>query len=119
MRVPLKSSNDRHKFVLFIEAYNPILRLKKREKEVLLDYVEDYYNLHKSGTPETSIKDTLFSTKTRQRNRERIGMSEPSYNNHICQLKSKGILVEGQLMPLLTKALQTDDFEISYTIDNG
>jgi len=120
MRVPLKYKDYRHKFALLIEIYNPILRLKKREKEVLLDYLTEYKRLFLEGRDQQQIKGILFSTETRQRFRNDIKMSEPSYNNHIHQLKRKGILVEGQLMPMLASVIVNDDFSLEYSIiDHG
>lgn len=120
MRIPLKFKDYKHKFALLIEIYNPILRLKKREKEVLLDYLTEYKRLFSEGRDNEQIKDILFSTETRQRFRKDISMSEPSYNNHIHQLKKRGILVEGQLMPMLASAIANDDFSLEYNIiENG
>lgn len=117
MQIPLKYKDNNHKFALLIEAYNPVLRLKKREKEVLLGYLLQYHELYLGGTSDEDIQYDLFSTKTRQYLREEIGMSEPSYNNHIHQLKKKGILVEGKLMTLLANAIKFGDFVVTYKID--
>lgn len=119
MLIQLKSKDIKHKFTLLIEAYNPVLRLKKREKEVLLGYLLYYNDLLKEGKSKEEIKGELFSTATRQRLRNEVGMSEPSYNNHIHQLKRKGILVEGELVALLANVIAQGDFDLEYKIVNG
>lgn len=119
MRIPLKYKDLKHKFTLLIEAYNPVLRLKKREKEVLLGYLLEYRELVTKGLTEDQIKAELFSTTVRQKLRNDIKMSEPSYNNHIHQLKNKGVLVEGELLKLLRLVIKQGDFDVEYNIING
>ena len=117
MRIPLKSKNYEHSISLIIEVYNPVLRLKRREKEVLLYFLLKYKELWESSKLEkVAMATELFSTKVRQDIREKVKMSEPSYNNHIHQLKKKGILIEGDLIELLAKTLRTNDFKLEYTI---
>jgi hypothetical protein len=116
MKIPLTSNNLQHKFTFLIEALNPILRLKRREKEVLLYYLLKYNDLCKTPMSEEAIATVLISTDCRQEVREKVKMSEPSFNNHILQLKRKGIMVEGKLIPLLIKILRTQDFNIEYNV---
>lgn len=120
MRIPLKYKDQDHKFTLLIEVYNPILRLKKKEKEVLLGYLLEYDNFaNVQGMTHDQITKELFSTKVRQQLREKIGMSEPSYNNHIHQLKKKGILVEGSLVSLLANIIRQGDLTLEYQLTHG
>lgn len=117
MNIPLKSQDNKHTYILLIEIYNPILRLKKREKEVLLFFLLRFKELYDQKVSDALIADDLISTPTRQYIRELVKMSEPSFNNHILQLKRKGILVEGTLMNLLANVIKVNDLTLSYTIE--
>lgn len=116
MRIPLKFKDEKHKFVLLIEMYNPVLGLKRREKEVLLHFLLKYRELHLKGLTYELITNELFSTTVRQEVREKVKMSEPSFNNHIHQLKNKGILVEGKLIKVLATVVAADDEELEYKL---
>lgn len=116
MKIPLPSNSLQHKFTFLIEALNPVLRLKRREKEVLLYFLLKYNELCKTPLSEQAIADILISTECRQEVRELVKMSEPSFNNHILQLKRKNIMVEGKLTQLLQQVVRNQDFNIEYNV---
>lgn len=116
MKIPLKANTVQHKYTLLIEALNPVLRLKRREKEVLLYFVLKYSELIDTHPNEDYVASVLISTSCRQEVRELVKMSEPSFNNHILQLKRRGVIVEGYLLPLLTQVIKSRDFNIEYNV---
>jgi hypothetical protein len=120
MTIQLKSTDTKHKFILLIEALNPVLRLKRREKEVLLYFLIEYKELTTyNQMTEQLLADTLISTTTRQKVREQVKMSEPSFNNHIHQLKNKGVMVDGKLLSTLTNMISTNDLKVEYLIEEN
>lgn len=116
MNIPINCINKRQVFSTLVEVYNPILKLKKKEKEILTLYLERYDSLHTTGLPTNAIKEDLASTATRQTIRGVLKMSEPSFNNHIHQFKQKKVLVDGELVQLLASVIQAKDYSLTYQL---
>ena len=115
MRIPINYTDDHQLHITLIEIYNPILKLKRREKEVLVHYLGLFKELYLTGKSDKEIAAEMFSTKVRQDFRAKTSMSEPSYNNHIFQLKHKKVLIEGELNPTLKQILKVRDYELTYS----
>lgn len=95
----------------YLKCFNPVLKLKNREIQVLakiLDYYINYEPLEYSAKIAL-----LYSMHTRKKIREEVGMSEASFNNHLVQLKAKRMLKDdGSINETLLKDLKKGIKEI-------
>ena len=106
----------------WIECMNPVLGLKKREKELLEKMLLVYQaNIHKRT--EDVIDRFLLARITKKAIRASMipEMSEASMNNHLVQLRKKGIITqEGGLSKIIKENLpiptETRKTVISYKI---
>jgi len=108
MNVPIKVHSE-SVYGVYVELLNPILKLKKREKELLVEYLKLHIRLG-------GAQEDLMNSGQKKIIRERIGMSEPSFNNHLKQLRDKQVFMNGQLNPLITSNLHFNDFDIKYSL---
>ena len=117
MVIPIKITTKQ-----LIQAYilclNPLLKLKRREVELVCAMIRVYYNLKKAAKggqiPIDDIDRRINDPMGRKIIRDLIKMTEKSHNNHICQLKKKKILTkEGYLIDNL-KELDKQDLTVQY-----
>ncbi len=100
MTIPIKC-RLREYFKIYLTVLNPVLKLKGREIEVLASFLLLTYT-NKKMDPD-KLAPLLFSTKVRKTIREKIGMSEASFNNHLTSLRKKGFIEKRRIHPLLLK----------------
>ncbi len=116
MDIPIGVSRHNY-FNIYVEILNPILKLKKREKELLVEYIKLAYK-HKDYN-DMQLKD-MFSDQTIKWDiRKILNMSEPSFNNHIKQLRDNSVFVNGLLNPLINRGLKQVDmhkFDLTYSL---
>jgi len=101
-------------FRVYIDVINPIYKLKKREKEVLEAFLKIYYSNRGMGSDR--INTLLFSKEVKKRIRSAIKMSEPSFNNHLVQLRKKRVLKGDTLSQSIIAHLPEESLDISYSI---
>ena len=104
----------------YILCYNPILKLKPREVDVLDAMLKVYFSL-KKATKAGHIKMNEIDTRLndsmgRKVIRDLINMSEASYNNHYVQLKKKKIITEDDKIKSFLKNIDSGDISINYKI---
>jgi len=115
MDIPVSISKHSY-FSTYIEVLNPILKLKKREKELLVEYIKLAYN-NKSYN-DVQLKSMFSDQDIKWDIRRALNMSEPSFNNHIKQLRDKAVFVNGLLNPLVNAGLLGIDngFNLNYKL---
>ena len=102
MEIPIAVSRHSY-FNVYVEVLNPILKLKKREKELLVEYLKLAYK--NKDYNEVQLKDMFSDPAIKWDIRRTLNMSEPSFNNHIKQLRDKTVFVDGLLNPLVKTGL--------------
>jgi hypothetical protein len=95
---------------------NPILKLKKREKELLVEYLKIAYK--NKDYNELQLKSMFSNQDIKWDIRRVLGMSEPSFNNHIKQLRDKAVFINGLINPLVNAGLLGIDnnFNLNYKL---
>jgi len=95
---------------------NPILKLKKREKELLVEYLKLAYK--NKDYNEQQMKAMFADQSIKWDIRNILNMSEPSFNNHIKQLRDKSVFVNGLLHPLVQANIVGADtgYNLNYKI---
>lgn len=102
MEIPIAISRHDY-FSTYVEVLNPILKLKKREKELLVEYLKlNYKNKNYNAV---QLKSMFSDSSIKWDIRRALKMSEPSFNNHIKQLRDKSIFLNGLLNPLISAGL--------------
>jgi hypothetical protein len=101
-------------FKVYIDVINPIYKLKKREKEVLEAFLKIYYS--NRGMGYDKINQILFSIDVKKKLRSAIGMSEPSFNNHLVQLRKKRVLKGDTINKAILDNLPDKELEVTYKI---
>lgn len=107
-------------FSLYLRILTPIHKLKTREIEVMGAILAVYYGNRHMGYDR--LNELIFSKDVRKAIRKSINMSEASYNNHLRQLRQKGLLLDGNLIsvPILegiTNLTQGKALEFKYTVN--
>lgn len=105
MNIPIKT-NTKDFFKVYLEVMNPVFKLKKREKQVMAAYLKVFYA--NRGLEREELNAKLFSTPVKKMIRNSIGMSEPSFNNHLGQLRGKRALIDDSIHHLLVDNLPTE-----------
>lgn len=115
MDIPVAISKHSY-FSTYVEVLNPILKLKKREKELLVEYLKLAYK--NKDYNELQLKSMFSDQDIKWDIRRVLGMSEPSFNNHIKQLRDKAVFVNGLLNPLVNAGLLgiDNDFNLNYKL---
>lgn len=109
MEIPIKVNNS-NLTTACVEVLNPVLKLTRREKEILSEYLE----LFKLYPKDPKL---LNNTDIKKSIRNKIKISEPSFNNYMKQLRDKKIFTEGGINPTLTSlVLSQGNKEIKYNI---
>ena len=115
LNIPV-NTNLQNFFQIYLEVLGPVYRLKKREREVMVAFLKVYYT-NRSKHPDT-LNAMLFSKEAKKFIRESIRMSEPSFNNHLVQLRNKKALVGNSINIQITKHLPRENkLEVKYIID--
>lgn len=115
MDIPVAISKHSY-FSTYVEVLNPILKLKKREKELLVEYLKLAYKNKDYNA--LQLKSMFSDQDIKWDIRRVLGMSEPSFNNHIKQLRDKAVFVNGLLNPLVNAGLLGIDnnFNLNYKL---
>lgn len=115
MDIPVAISKHSY-FSTYVEVLNPILKLKKREKELLVEYLKIAYK--NKDYNELQLKSMFSNQDIKWDIRRVLGMSEPSFNNHIKQLRDKAVFVNGLMNPLVNAGLLGIDnnFNLNYKL---
>jgi hypothetical protein len=115
MDIPVAISKHSY-FSTYVEVLNPILKLKKREKELLVEYLKIAYK--NKDYNELQLKSMFSNQDIKWDIRRVLGMSEPSFNNHIKQLRDKAVFINGLINPLVNAGLLGIDnnFNLNYKL---
>ena len=100
----------------FIEVLNPIMKLTFTEKQILNEYIKLYKAMLEM--PEEDIITTLASQETRIHIRQKLKITEHAYNNHICNLKKKQVLIEGRLNHTITANCLNSNIKVIYNLQD-
>lgn len=98
-------------FKVILSVSQPLVKIRPTEAEVLAALMAlDYSNPNLA-------KEILLSTSMRKIVRESLNMSENSFNNSLCNLKKKKMVIDGHLNPLLKKLYPVNnEFVLTYKI---
>lgn len=114
MEIPIAVSKHSY-FEVYVEILNPILKLKKREKELLVEYLKLAYK--NKDYNEHQLRAMFSDQSIKWDIRRVLNMSEPSFNNHIKQLRDKSVFVDGLLNPLVNSGLSNiDTYNLNYKL---
>lgn len=118
MLAKLKSSPSSF-FKDYVRILNPLLKLRKREAEVLEAHLRVYYINHRLP----DINRLLFSLKTQRTIRKELNMSSSSFNNHKVQLRRKSAFIRHTINPLIinqqliTSIRKTGKVQLTYNLE--
>ena len=113
MIIPIKT-DIRNYFKVLLHILHTVVRLKPREIDVMSSLLLVYYsNRDKKGVDRLILSKEV---RRRIRNSFKVVMSENSFNNHVMQLRRKGLLKGGMINPSLLKLLPGGDMDITYSI---
>jgi hypothetical protein len=121
MIIPLKPER-KDIYKAYIMCLNPVLKLKKREVEVLDIVAKTYFHLNKAAqkgeVPKKEIYSRMYGGAGRKIMRDAIGMSSSSFNNHLLQLRKKNVINDlGELPDFLTNLKKDhNNIRIQYII---
>lgn len=96
MQATIKSSPNLF-FKEYVRILNPLLKLRKKEAEVLEAHLRVYYI--NSRLPD--INGLLFSFQTSKLIRTELKMSSSSFNNHKVKLRRKNCFIRDTINPLI------------------
>jgi len=109
MIIPIKiGENVKVYFEVVLRIMNPVLKLRDREIEVMALILSIRYINMVKGMNIEELDVGLFSIQMRKLMREDLGMSEQSYNNHIKELRKKGLLTGKSVSPIILEVNPDD-----------
>lgn len=100
-------------FSYYIQILNPLLKLRKREADML----EAFLRVHYANRHLTNVNQLLFSFHSLRSIRESLDMSVASFNNHKLQLRKKQIFIGNSINPLITKYPSKGKLDIVFSIN--
>ena len=105
-------------FILWVSLMNVFLSIRKKEIAVLAKIIEKRYYISLSTNDELEIAKTLFSTKMRVSMREELKLDELNFNNILCTLRKKKLIMKNKINPKLIPVLDRDfkEFELTYKV---
>lgn len=105
-------------FILWVSLLNVFLSIRKKEIAVLAKIIEKRYYISLSTTDELEIAKILFSTKMRVSMREELKLDELNFNNILCTLRKKKLIMKNKINPKLIPILDKDfkEFELTYKV---
>lgn len=119
MQAQLKVTPDNF-FKEYVRILNPLLKLRKREAEVLESHLRVYYINHRLP----DVDRLLFSFQTQKQIRQRLKMSPASYHNHKCRLRKKQVFIRETINPLIinqtiiNNILKNNTISLTYIINS-
>lgn len=101
----------------YLLCLNPMMKLKRREIEVLESMIKVYISLKRTAMSEEEIDSRINDSMGRKVIRDLINMSERSHNNHIMQLKKKRVLTEDNKLQKFLKTIESEIKDSKFSID--
>lgn len=121
MNIPVRLKNIKEYFDFSLVLLNPILKMSNTERNIISTYLMLAYN--NRHIEEDQMYKLLFNASTRKKVRESLKLSEASFNNNICSLRRKGLIVTDVDTIKLNKNLlyvypdrTTGSFNINYNL---
>lgn len=106
-------------FILWVSLLNVFLSIRKKEIAVLAKIIEKRYYISLSTNDELEIARILFSTKMRVDMREELKLDELNFNNILCTLRKKKLIMKNKINPKLIPSVMDKDFkefELTYKV---
>ncbi len=103
MILPIKTTPENF-FSLYVSVLNPVLKLRKREADILVSFLRVHY----TNRNHPRVNQLLFSSSNLRSIRETLGMTVASFNNHKFRLRKKEIFIGRSINPLITKNYPVD-----------
>lgn len=91
MEINLEVKRD-ELFLVWLDYLNPILKLTNLERRILAMFL--YLVCLNSTASRDKVSSKVFSPTVRKAIRTKLGIGEPSFNNHFSRLRKKGLIVE-------------------------
>ena len=105
----------------YLLCLNPMMKLKRRELEALEAMLKVYISLKRKqsqhGMTNEEIDKRLDDPMGRTVIRELIGMSQASYDNHLCQLKKKKVVTKKGELETFLKNIESEVSNATFNID--
>lgn len=113
IKIPVTKRTLFDNYLLFL---NPILKLREEsELPLLAAFLTLYYN-YRDYNPDT-LNSLLFSEDTKKGIREKLKVSEKSFNKSFKHLQEKKMLIDGKLNPILLQFPKDDKFKLNISFD--
>ena len=113
MILQVKTTPDNF-FRTYIGILNPILKLRKREAEIL----EAFLRIHYVNKARPDVNRLLFSPSILRSIREKLNLTVAAFNMHKYRMRKKEILLGRTINPLITKNYPVDGkLSITFTVN--
>lgn len=106
-------ANLQNFFKFYVSLLNPLLKLTKREQEVLSVLLLIYY----TNLSNPQVDTLIFSQPIKRQIRAHLNLSEPSLNNSMTILRKKEVIKDNKINRNLLKFPEDNKININYTIE--
>lgn len=109
----IKKEDVFHWWLLLTSPFN---KLTSREMRVVEAFLKEEYNLRKNISDISLAREFLYSTKSRKKIMDEVGLDQSQFNNMLTGLRKKGIFKGKELNVSLFPNISTDakDFKIIF-----
>ncbi len=118
MKIPIKIKSNQFFRVLLdvIDKFPPIKGLMKREMDVLAELMYQNY-LNKDITDFNRRQIFIFSKENRGTMRDRLEMSEGSFNDYLCRLRRKHVVTKDNKLMQFLNIIPDGKYEFKINFD--
>lgn len=98
MQIPVKTTRNKF-FREYVELMNPVLRLRKRDLDVLSELL--YYNDKLKDLSPKNRWTLIFNYENKVEISNKLKMSKETFATHLTELRKKNIIVDNKVVDML------------------
>lgn len=110
MQIPVKTTKNKF-FRQYVELMNPVLRLRKRDLDVLSELL--YYNDKLKDIKSKDRWNLIFNYDNKVEISSKLKMSKETFATHLTELRRKNIIVDNKVVDMLC-IIPKNNFDVQY-----
>lgn len=111
--------NEKQFFKVWLTLMQPFLQLRNQDLNVLAYLLYYRHTIFQEVSNEAIVDDLLFSTRSRNKIKEDIGIKGYAFNNALTALRKKGLINGSSLSKKIIPVIEDnfDNFKLVYNVE--